>query len=129
MPGIASDCDDLPVIVNAQSLKQFPSSSRGQEPVQVVKAVVAVKESVKVFVAFGQRATNNLASVVNGTSHAERTSESSQHAAGSAFLPKSLDSARLLVQRHAYKLGDVIQRQHVVPVVVERPEVDNLEPL
>jgi hypothetical protein len=125
----APDSDDLPVIVDPERLNQFPPSSGIQKVVQVVQLIVAVKKPVKVFVALGEGPTDDFAMVVQVTSDAESAAQSSQHAAHPIFLLEGLDAPGRGVERHPGALAAIIEREHVVAIIVERSEVDYLEPL
>src|SRR5580700_737821 len=127
LTGVGSDSDDLPVIVDAQRLNHFPSSFGLQKVVQIVKLIVAVKEPVKVLVAPGQRPAYDFAVVVKIASNAERAAQSSQHAACPVFLPEGFDPAGVRVEGHACKLGAVVESEHIVAVVIERAEINDLE--
>jgi hypothetical protein len=123
------DSDDLPVVVDAQSLNHFPSSPGIQKVVQVVQLIVAVKETVKVFVALGEGASDDFAVVVKVTSDAESAAQGSQHTARAIFLFEGLDSTGRGIERHACALAAIIESEDIVAIVIERSEVDYLEPL
>jgi hypothetical protein len=42
----------------------------------------------------------------------------------SIFLAKSLNAPTLCIQRHSSTLPDIVQSEHIVPIVVEGAEVD-----
>lgn len=110
LAGAAPDSDDFPVIVDAQRLNHFPSRSRIEKVVQIVELIVAVKEAVKVFVAFSERSTDDFAVVVERSSDAESAAQGSQHAARAIFLPEGLDAAGGRVERHACALAAIVER-------------------
>jgi hypothetical protein len=83
---------------------------------------------MKALVPFGQRAANDVAMIIQIARNTEGTTQGSQHTASPVFLAEGLNSASLGVERHSSALRDVIDRENVVTIVVERSKVDNVEP-
>jgi hypothetical protein len=67
--------------------------------------------------------------VVQVVGNAERAPQRSQHAASSIRLAEGLDAAGFRIQRHACTLRNIVERKYIVPVIIERPEINNIEPL
>jgi hypothetical protein len=129
LAGLAAYRNDFSVIVDAEPLEEFPPSSGIQEFVEIAKLIITVKKAVKILVTLGQGPADDFSIVVEIAGDAERSAQSSQHTAGSILLPEGFNATGFRVERYACALRNVIQRKHIVLIVIERPEVDNFKPL
>ncbi len=127
LTGVATYRNNLPVIIDPERLKQFPFSSTGQEIIQVEKSIVAEKEPVKIRVTFSQRSADDFSMIVEVSGDTERSAQCPQHPSRTIFLTEPFYPPSLRVEADPGALRDVIDRQYVIPIVVEGPQVYNIK--
>jgi hypothetical protein len=124
---VGADADYFPPIVDRECLEQLPPAARLQELIQVVQAMLTVEKSMKALVALRKRPADDFTAVIDIARDAERSSQSAQCRTLSTLLAESLDTPRILAEENTGQLPAIVDRFHVVAVVVKGPQIHDVE--